>query len=78
MPFKKVDCKEELDNFLEKNPECKIVVDEFEREMELKKAENQLKEKMQQHLKVANDRGFKDKAMRLTTEEIEIIIQKLS
>ena len=46
--------------------------------MELKKAENLLKEKMQQHLKVANDRGFKDKTMRLTTEEIEIIIQKLS
>lgn len=37
----------------------------------------ELKEKMEEHLRVANCRGFKDKAMKLTTDEIKIIIEKL-
>lgn len=37
----------------------------------------ELKEKMQEHLRIANCRGSKDKTMRLTTDEIKIIIEKL-
>ena len=43
-----------------------------------KELEKLLKEKMEEHLKIAKMRGFKDKAMRLTIEEIEIIVKKLS
>ncbi|XZH78493.1 hypothetical protein ACSW8S_16645 (plasmid) [Clostridium perfringens] len=38
----------------------------------------QLLDKMKEHLKIAQSRGFKDKALRLTTQEIEIIIKELS
>lgn len=43
----------------------------------MKKKIKQLKEKMIEHLAIANRRGFKDKAMKFTTEEIKIIIEKL-
>lgn len=43
-----------------------------------KELEKLLKEKMEEHLRVAKMRGFKDKAMRLTTEEIEIIVNKFT
>lgn len=36
-----------------------------------------LKDKMVEHLSVANSRGFKDKTMRLTIEEIELIVNSL-
>ncbi len=36
-----------------------------------------LKDKMIEHLTVAESRGFNDKAMRLTIEEIELIINSL-
>lgn len=38
----------------------------------------ELKEKMEEHLRIAKCRGFKDKTMRLTTEELEIIVEKLN
>lgn len=43
-----------------------------------KEAVRILKEKMEEHLRIAKIRGFGDKVMRLTTEEIEIIVEKLS
>lgn len=39
MPFKKVDCKEELNDFLNKNPECIETINQFDKEYESKKKE---------------------------------------
>lgn len=36
-----------------------------------------LKEKLEEHLRIANVRGQKDKALRLETEELEILINML-
>lgn len=48
-----------------------------EKEFIVNNDKNKLKDKMIEHLSVADSRGFKDKAMRLTIEEIKLIVDSL-
>lgn len=45
--------------------------------VDVKNTKKELKNKMNENLTIANIRGFNDKVIRLTVEEIELIINSL-